>query len=243
MAGKPDDEDALSPLAAAQVASLDAVAGDLQADARSWGRQLGQLAALAARAEQAGAQTRRTLALELAGSWRVSQLTAEKWLAQADRFHDALPLTLSMLCSGELLRHQAVVLLHRAAPCDPAIAGKVEAEVLPDGAGLCPSDLARQVDRVRLRLESEAADAADAERQEAQKVATRRTWLRAGEDGMAVAGALLTPEQGVAWAAGLDALERRERLADQAAGIDRTAEQRRPPAGSPARRRTRRLAA
>jgi hypothetical protein len=44
---------------------------------------------------------------------------------------------------------------------------------------------------------------------------------------MAVAGALLTPEQAVAWAAGMDALERRERLADRAAGTDRTAEQRR----------------
>jgi hypothetical protein len=223
----PREEPALSPEDAAQAASLDAVAGDLEADARSWARQLGELASLAARAERAGPQTRRTLALELAGSWKVGQLTAERWIAEAERFHDALPLTLSMLGSGALLVHQSKVLLHGTSECAPDVARAVEAEVLPAGADLCPSDLRRQVDRLRLRIESEAADAAELERQEAAKSARRRTWVRATPDGMAVAGALLTPEQSVAWAAGMDALERRERLADRAAGIDRTAEQRR----------------
>ena len=46
-------------------------------------------------------------------------------------------------------------------------------------------------------------------------------------DGMATAGALLTAEQVVAWKSGLDLLEGRERLADRAAGVDRSAEQRR----------------
>src|SRR5687768_17239375 len=95
-----DDEPELSPEQAAQVVSLDAVTADLVADAQSWARQLGELAALAARAERAGPQTRRTLALDLAGSWRVGQLTAERWLAEAERFHDALPLTLSLLGDG-----------------------------------------------------------------------------------------------------------------------------------------------
>jgi hypothetical protein len=221
------DDDVLSPEDAEQVGSLETVRAALVADARSWAVQLEQLSALAARAERTGAQTRRTLALELAGSWQVSQLTAENWVAQAERFHEALPLTLSMLQDGTLLRHQAVVLLHRTQGSTPEVAAAVEAEVLPAGAGLCPSDLGRKVDRVRLRIEAEQADPAERERQEAQKVAERRTWVRATPEGMAVAGALLTPEQGVSWAAGMDALERRERLADRAAGIDRTAEQRR----------------
>jgi hypothetical protein len=221
------DDDVLSAEDAAQVGSLETVRAALVADARSWAVQLEQLSALAVRAERAGAQTRRTLALELAGSWQVSQLTAENWVAQAERFHEALPLTLSMLHAGTLLRHQAVVLLHRTQGSTPEVAAAVEAEVLPAGAGLCPSDLARKVDRVRLRIEAEQTHAAERERQEAEKIAERRTWVRATPEGMAVAGALLAPEQGVSWAAGMDALERRERLADRAAGIDRTAEQRR----------------
>jgi len=92
---------------------------------------------------------------------------------------------------------------------------------------LCPADLGRTVERVRLRIEAELQDAVDAARQEAEKVASRRTFLRPTDDQMALAGAILTPEQGRAWAAGMDALERRERLADRAAGIDRTCEQRR----------------
>ena len=207
---------------AVQCASLDGVRELLAADARSWAAQLGELQALAVRAEAAGAQVRRTLSLELAGSWQVGQLTAERWLAEACRVVEALPRTLAMLGSGTLLRHQAVVLLHRTQGCDPELAQAVEAEVLPEGASLCPSDLQRQVDRVRLRLEAERDLDARAER-----VAERRTWLRPVEDGMAVAGALLTAEQGIAWASGMDALERRERQADRAAGVDRTAEQRR----------------
>jgi hypothetical protein len=206
---------------AAQVASLDAVREMLVADARSWAAQIAELTALAARAEAAGTQTRRTLPLELAGSWQVGQLTAERWLGEAERFVDALPRTLAMLGTGQLLRHQATVLLHRTQGCDPDLAQAVEAEVLPDGAGLCPSDLARRVDRVRLRLEAERGVDRHAER-----VAERRTWTRPVEDGMAVAGALLTAEQATAFALGLDRLERRERLADRAAGATRTAEQR-----------------
>jgi hypothetical protein len=221
-----DDAD-LSPLDAAQVAALDAVRERLVGDARSWAAQIDELTGIALRAEQSGAQVRRTLALELAGSWQIGQLTAERWLAEAERLAGALPLTLSMLRSGTLLRHQASVLLHQTASATTEVARAVEAQVLPAGAGLCPGDLRRRVDRVRLRIESEQQDPADAECLDAHKAAGRRTFARPTEDGMAVAGAVLTPEQAVTWAAGMDALERRERAADRAAGIDRTAEQRR----------------
>ncbi len=217
------DGDGLSPDEVAQNRSLDAVRARLVADAQSWAEQLSELSSLGARAEKAGTQVRRTLALEMAGSWQVSQLTAERWLADAERFVDALPRTLSMLAEGALLRHQASMLLHRTKHCTPEVARAVEAEVLPDGAGLCTADLGRTVDKVRLRIESEQQDPAA----EQARAATRRTFMRSTEDAMALAGAVLTPEQGVAWAAGMDLLERRERLADRAAGIDRTAEQRR----------------
>jgi hypothetical protein len=217
----------LSPEDAAQVAALDEVHALLVADAKSWAARLQHASGLALRAERAGAQARRTLALELAGSWQIGQLTAERWLYEADRFQDALPLTLSMLAAGTLLVHQARKVLHHTAECSPEIARAVEAEVLPGGAQLCPSDLGRKLDRVRLRITSEQVDTAEAERQEAERRASRRTFARPTANGMALAGAVLTPEQAAGWAAGLDALERRERLADRAAGLDRTAEQRR----------------
>ena len=212
----------VSPLLdAAQCASLDRTRELLVADARSWAAQLDELQALAVRAEAAGPQVRRTLSLELAGSWQIGQLTAERWLAEACRFAEALPRTLAMLGEGTLLRHQAAVLLHRTQGCDPELAQAVEGEVLPGGAGLCPSDLKVRVDKALLRLQDERNADPHAER-----VSDRRTWTRSVEDGMAIAGALLTAEQAAAFAQGLDRLERRERLADRAAGVDRTCEQR-----------------
>jgi hypothetical protein len=78
-----------------------------------------------------------------------------------------------------------------------------------------------------LRLESERADASAAERRHADAASRRRTFTKPEQDGMGLAGAVITAEQLVAWRTGLDALERRERVADRKAGVDRTAEQRR----------------
>ncbi len=217
----------LSDLPKAQVDSLGAVRDDLISDAQSWARQLTEIATLAWRAQMAGGSALRELPMELAGSWHLSQLTAERWIGEAERFRDALPLTLSLLGEGRLFRHQAVAVRQELDPCTPEVAQAVEAQVLPAGAELCPTDLRRKLKRVRLRIEAELLTAEQADAAEAEKVGRRRTWTRPTEDGLMLAGAVLTPEQGVAWAQGMDALERRERLADTAAGISRTAEQRR----------------
>ena len=228
---EPLDETALPPLSElsrAQVDALGTVRASLQAEAKAYAVQLAELAALGWRAQQAGGSARRSLPMELAGSWQISQWTAERWLSEAEWFTGALPLTLGLLGEGRLLKHQAVVVRQELEACTAEIAGKVEAEVLPAGAELCPTDLRRELRRVRLRLEREQLTAEQADAREQEKVGRRRTWTRPTEDGLMLAGAVLTPEQGVAWAQGMDALERRERLADRAAGIDdRTAEQRR----------------
>ena len=150
------DADMLSPLDVAQIAGLYAVQALLMVEAKAWAAriaQLNELAALSERQQRAGVPQFR--ALELAGSWNVGQVTAERWLGEADRFATALPITLAMLEAGALLCHQASVLLHRTSGCTPEVARAVEAEVLPQGARLCPSDLGRRIDRVRLRLGSE----------------------------------------------------------------------------------------
>src|SRR5688500_4848026 len=78
----------------AQVHALHSVRDDLVADAKSWARQLVELVSMSWRAEHSGGSARRELPMELAGSWHISQLTAERWLSEAERFHDALPLSL-----------------------------------------------------------------------------------------------------------------------------------------------------
>jgi hypothetical protein len=127
-----------------------------------------------------------------------------------------------------VLVHQARVLLHVTRSCSSQIARQVEVEVLAtEGlAGLCPADLRALATRVLLRIEAETDEAA-AEQRQADAAAQRRTWAKAEQDGMGVAGAVLTAEQLRTWQLGLDALEAQERRTDREAGVDRSADQRR----------------
>ena len=90
-----------------QVAELDAVELLLAQEARGWARQLQHVHALTVRADGSphGAD-RRFLLLELAGSWRISQLTAARWVEDAGRFTTALPRALAMLQAGTLFKHR-----------------------------------------------------------------------------------------------------------------------------------------
>lgn len=212
----------------AQQALLEGCVDGLRAEAQTLAarvRALVELTGLSESPHEPG--ERRFLELEVAGSFSVGQVTAGRWLTEADRFTCALPLTLGLLETGALLAHQAAVLLHATSHCPVEIAQQVEAEVLPGGAGLCPADLRRLVDRAVLRIESEQADAAAAERRHAEAAAERRTFTRPEPDGMGLAGAVLPAEQLRAWALGLDLLEQQERVSDRQAGVERTADQRR----------------
>ncbi len=224
----PDDEPcAPNDLDAAYCALLDEVAEELREQARSWARRLRLVARVEELSRRAPSGSVQFLQLEAAGSWQVGQLTATRWLWESERMHDALPRTLAMLDDGDLLVHQATVLLHRTRHCTPQVARAVEDRLLPAGAALVPSDLTRRVDRAVLQVESEQADATAAEQRHADAAAERHTFAKPLPDAMGLAGAVLTAEQLTAWQAGLDTLERRERMADLAHGVDRTAQQRR----------------
>ena len=87
-----------------QNAALEVVLSLLQADARSWAAQLrgtAELLAAAGFALRSGAG-RQLVELEVAGSWRVGQLTASRLMYEADRMAQALPRTLSLLAEGAL---------------------------------------------------------------------------------------------------------------------------------------------
>ncbi len=208
--------------------ALDVVHAALQADARSWAAQVRATARLVQAARVGGGADRGFVELEVAGSWSVGQSTATRLLVEAEHLVTSLPATLSLLEQGVLLVHQARVLLHVTRSCSPAVARQVEAEVLAaDGVtGWCPADLRALASRVLLRVEAETDEAA-AEQRHADAAAGRRTWAKAEQDGMGVAGAVLTAEQLRTWQLGLDALEAQERRSDREAGVDRTADQRR----------------
>lgn len=108
---------------AAHNAALDATAELLREDARSWARQLRTMADLAVLPSWAPKPLpRSSRSWRWAGSWSISQLTATRWQDEAQRFHTALPVTLALLETGAVFRHQAAVLLHRTRNCTDSVA-------------------------------------------------------------------------------------------------------------------------
>jgi hypothetical protein len=102
-----------------QNAVLDAVVEHLRAEARSYAAQvrlLTELGELTRWEGQIGGVPQFPM-IELAGSARVGQTTATRLLVDADRLVTALPLTVTLLESAELLVHQAKVLLAETGSC------------------------------------------------------------------------------------------------------------------------------
>jgi Domain of unknown function (DUF222) len=214
---------------------LDALAA-VEADAaRLFAQRVDLLVALDAAAAATERETglEQFTVMELAGSCGLGQGKAQDLLAEALHWTKCLPATLALLRSGGLLVHQAQVLLKVTQHCPTEVCHAVEAQVLADLAadpagieGVCPANLRKTAQRILLTVEAQEGAAAVADR-EAVARAGRRVWARPDLDGMGVAGALLPAEQLAAWARDLDVLARAERTADRAAGVVRTADQRR----------------
>jgi Domain of unknown function (DUF222) len=214
---------------------LDALAAVDADAARLFARRVDLLAALDAAAAATERETGREqfTVLELAGTCGLGQGKAQDLLAEALHWTECLPATLALLRTGGLLVHQAQVLYAVTQHCSAEVCRAVEAQVLADLAadpagieGTCPADLRKTARRILLTVEAQEGPAAVADR-EATARAGRRVWARPDLDGMGVAGALLPAEQLATWTRDLDILARAERTADRAAGIVRTADQRR----------------
>ncbi len=170
-------------------------------------------------------------AVELSPVLRLGQGRASSLLGDALRLRDELPVLRAALTAGVVWCPQAVVLLAETAGCSPAVCAAVEVRLLgPDGTGpagaLCPADLKRAVRRAVLAIEAELEPqvTADRERRARDK---RDVRMVPGRDGMVGLWALLTTEQALGHARDLDVLCRQVALDDLAAGIARTAGQRR----------------
>ena len=173
----------------------------------------------------------RYLSMDVAGTLRVGQQAAARRLSEAERLHTALPRTLARLRTGRLLVPQARVLLHETGSCSDAVAADAERRVLAgldDEAlkGLVGLKLVRRVKRAVLEAEAALEPALTAER-ESEARRGRRVQVRPEPDGMGSLWALLPAEQLRTFALGFDELDRRQAQADRAAGVERTADQRR----------------
>ena len=173
----------------------------------------------------------RFVELDVAASLRVGQVAAGLRLTEAHRLHGVLTRTLAGLRAGSVLVPQALVLLRETRSCSEQVAADAERRVF---AGLGPEGLApwfagaltRRVTRAVLQAEA-ALEPRATERREADARADRRVVVRPEPDAMASLWALLPAEQARRFAVGLDELARRQQHADRAAGVDRTADQRR----------------
>jgi len=173
------------------------------------------------------ANAERHLRLDLAGTMRLGQGRAVGRLRDAIRLRDELPRTLAGLGDGTVWVEQSQTLLYGTRNCSPAVTGEVERRVFAAGGqSECPADLARRIAHDILAAEAMLEPGATAERQQrARQARSVRSWALG--DGMVGQWSTCTAEQAVARDLALDELCRQARTADEAAGVERTADQRR----------------
>ena len=212
---------------------LDQLAAVAAAEARLLADRADLLVELAATSQALyGADgVERHLAGDVAGTLRVGLQAAGLRLADAERLHSTLTRTLAGLRAGRVLVPQALLLLEETRRCAEPVAADAERRVFtglgPDGlAPWIGGRLRRRVKRCVLAAEAELQPQATA-RREADARAHRRVIVRPEPDAMVSLWAVLGAEQARAFTLGLDELTRRQRTADRAAGLDRTADQRR----------------
>ena len=173
----------------------------------------------------------RYVELDVAATLRIGQVAAGLRLTEALRLHEVLTRTLAGLRAGAVLVPQALVLLHQTRSCSEQVAADAERRVFtglgPDGlAPWFAGALTRRVTRAVLQAQAALEPDGTAQRQ-ADARAGRRVVVRPEPDAMGSLWALLPAEQLRAFTVGLDVLAARQQHADRAAGVDRTADQRR----------------
>lgn len=190
--------------------------------------QLVASAELSARAEQADGKPR-LLVLDLSGSLRVGQQAAGNALAEASWLVRAFPLLLAQLQVGAVLVPQARRVLEHTSALTLPVAREVDRRLgalWQQPAGWVGARLTRVLTRLVLHAEADL-DPAAAVRRDATARAGRRVSVRTEPDGMGSLWALLPADELVVFARGLDQLAARQKIADRAAGIVRTTDQRR----------------
>lgn len=217
------------PREAAGLATLDELASEEAVLYARRARQLVDSARLSEQLERAD-RAPRFLVLDLAGTLRTGQRAAQNQLGEALRLVEDFPLMWVQLRAGAVLVVQARRVIEHTIGLSSAVAREVDrrlaATLWADPASWAGARLTRAVTRLVLQAEADLEPAAAAERLERAR-AGRKVVARSEADGMGSLWALLPAEKLVAFARGLDALTARQAIADRAAGVERTADQRR----------------
>lgn len=205
---------------------LDELARDEAVTAQQFATRIHRLSELAELAdkEQAATGFEQFVGMEVAGTTRRGRVAADHELHDAQRYLEALPLTVAALVRGELYQHQARTLLTSTEHCSVEVSRRVEARVLPAAVDLAPPDLRRKVKKAILQVESELDSEAVTERLIKARAA-RRVWARPEDDGMSSIGILGAAEHVQQFLLDLDRLVQQEKIRDRAAGVWRSADQ------------------
>lgn len=116
-------------------AALDELAALQVTQAAAFAAQARVLARLAARTTRDGWQGEApfdSLVLDVAGTCHLGQLAASSRLTDGEHLVVRLPATLDALETGQLLVHQAQVLIGETRSLEPAVCAEVERRILPE---------------------------------------------------------------------------------------------------------------
>jgi hypothetical protein len=164
--------------------------------------------------------------LELAGTARISQTRAATQLLNGTRLVEDLPGTLTALESGLMFRESAVLLLELTRTCTPQVVRELERRVLPSILTANTTDVRRIVLALIPEVEADL-DPELTEQRLAEAKARRSVWLTDRGEGMLEVTGSMDTISGKRWALDFEELVRSQKLADDKAGIIRSADQRR----------------
>ncbi|MCW2544622.1 MAG: endonuclease [Frankiales bacterium] len=164
--------------------------------------------------------------LELAGTARIGQTRASSQLVDGVRLVEELPGSLQALLDGRMYRETAVLLLERTRNCSPAVTREVERRLLPVVTDANTTDVRRLLTQVIPEVEADLEPALTKQRLE-QARSRRSVWQDDRGNGMVGTHAEIDAISARRWSLDFEELVRAQKIADDRAGIVRTADQRR----------------
>lgn len=120
------------------------------------------------------------LPAEIALALSCTESSAQRLLGAAEAFRDKIPATLAALSSGAINETRAAAILTATIPCDPDVAHRVEAAVLPGAASVTAPTVRRRCERAIIAIDPQGAQDRH-ERRKRERYVSR--W--AESDGMA----------------------------------------------------------
>jgi len=164
--------------------------------------------------------------LELAGTARIGQGRASSQLIDGTRLIEELPRTLAALQAGTMFRETAVLLLQQTRNCSPEVTRELERRLLPTIATANTTDVRRLVATLIPEVEADLNPELMQQRLDQAK-ADRGVWQHDRGDGMMGVTGSMDLIDGRRWGLDFDEVCRAQKIADDKAGIKRTAAQRR----------------